>query len=80
MTAREDASVIVRAPSFDHAVQDPVLDTILISSSDRIVIVEGNYLLLDEAPWNKIAPIADERYVNKPDRFLLLARPQAKCV
>lgn len=48
-------------PSFDHAVQDPVKDSIFISSADRIVIVEGNYLLLDEPPWNKIASLVDEK-------------------
>lgn len=39
-------------PSFDHGIGDPVEDSIQLDrSKHRIVIVEGNYLLLDELPW-----------------------------
>ena len=42
-------------PGFDHGVGDPVENTILLNcSTHRIVIVEGNYLLLDESPWNDL--------------------------
>lgn len=53
----------ITAPSFDHAIQDPVPDGIHIPSTSRIVIIEGNYTLLDEAPWSSIAEMVDERYV-----------------
>jgi pantothenate kinase len=52
----------VRLPSFDHTVQDPVEDDIYVPSSAKVVIVEGNYLLLDEEPWNKATGVFDERY------------------
>jgi pantothenate kinase len=38
-------------PGFDHAVGDPVENEITLSRSHKIVLVEGNYLLLDTAPW-----------------------------
>jgi hypothetical protein len=44
-------------------VGDPVPDAIHISSAARIVIVEGNYTLLNEKPWNRIAALVDERLV-----------------
>jgi pantothenate kinase len=38
-------------PSFDHSVGDPVEAKIHLSKSQRIVLVEGLYLLLDTEPW-----------------------------
>src|SRR6202000_2994348 len=36
------------APSFDHAVKDPVADDIAIAPRVRLVIFEGNYLSLNK--------------------------------
>lgn len=33
-------------PSFDHGVGDPVPDGITVLSQNKIVLVEGNYLLM----------------------------------
>lgn len=38
-------------PSFDHGTGDPVETGVLLSEGPQIVLVEGNYLLLDEEPW-----------------------------
>ncbi|KAK7949387.1 uncharacterized protein PG986_010273 [Apiospora aurea] len=62
LTGPDSEEHIFAAPSFDHAVQDPVVDDIRISSRSKIVIIEGNYTLLDEHPWNKIAELVDERW------------------
>ncbi|KAF2737329.1 P-loop containing nucleoside triphosphate hydrolase protein [Polyplosphaeria fusca] len=48
------------APSFDHAIKDPVADDISIAACVRIVIFEGNYLSLDERPWKEAAELMDE--------------------
>lgn len=48
------------APSFDHALKDPVANDIGIAPSIRIVIFEGNYLSLDKAPWKDAAELMDE--------------------
>ncbi|OSS44712.1 hypothetical protein B5807_10484 [Epicoccum nigrum] len=52
----------IYAPSFDHAVQDPVVNDIAISSRNRVVIVEGNYTLLNQKPWNEITKLCDEKW------------------
>lgn len=52
---------MISAPSFDHAVKDPLPDAIAISSRTKVVIIEGNYTLLDEDPWNSIADLVDDR-------------------
>lgn len=48
------------APSFDHAVKDPVEDDIAIPATCRVIFFEGNYLSLDKEPWNVAAKLMDE--------------------
>lgn len=48
------------APSFDHAIKDPVADDISIAACVRIVIFEGNYLSLNRSPWKEAAELMDE--------------------
>ena len=50
----------VYAPSFDHAVKDPIHDDIPIPPTARVVIFEGNYLSLGKAEWNEAAELMDE--------------------
>ncbi|CCG82911.1 Putative uncharacterized protein [Taphrina deformans PYCC 5710] len=53
----------ILAPSFDHAIKDPVVDDVSIVRSTNIVILEGNYLLLKDDPWNKIRDLVDESWL-----------------
>lgn len=50
------------APSFDHAIKDPVENDIAIAASVRIVIFEGNYCALDQTPWRDAAALMDEQW------------------
>jgi pantothenate kinase len=49
----------VTAPGFDRASEEPVADAITIGPDIRVVIAEGNYLLLDGDGWERIAPLVD---------------------
>lgn len=49
-------------PGFDHARKDPEEDMHHIEPSTRVVICEGNYLLLDSSPWDELAEIFDETW------------------
>lgn len=57
------------APSFDHAVKDPVNDDIPIHPEARILIFEGNYLSLGTgAPeWKEAAELMDELWFVEVD-------------
>jgi pantothenate kinase len=55
VTAPSEPEITISAPSFDHAAKDPVENAISISSRSRVVIVEGNYTLLNQSPWSDIA-------------------------
>ncbi|KAL8214991.1 hypothetical protein R6Q57_004440 [Mikania cordata] len=59
-TLREQGSVY--APSFDHGVGDPIEDDIYVNVHHKVVIVEGNYLLLDEGSWKEISSVLDEKW------------------
>jgi len=49
-------------PSYDRALHNPVEGSIVIEDKHKIVIVEGNYLLLDTYPWNELADLFDESW------------------
>lgn len=57
------------APSFDHAVKDPVADDIPIPATSRIIVMEGNYLSLGNgAPeWKEAAALMDELWFVEVD-------------
>ena len=44
-----DPSRPVRCPAFDRTADEPVADQVCVAPSDSVVIIEGNYLLLDQA-------------------------------
>ncbi|KAJ5875661.1 uncharacterized protein N7473_013008 [Penicillium subrubescens] len=50
----------IYAPSFDHAVKDPVEDDIAIDPGVRVIFFEGNYLSLNKEPWDEVASLMDE--------------------
>ncbi|KAF6266060.1 P-loop containing nucleoside triphosphate hydrolase protein [Scenedesmus sp. NREL 46B-D3] len=50
-------------PSFDHGVGDPVEDDIHIDSAQHaVVLVEGNYLLLELEPWVQLRGVFDDAW------------------
>lgn len=55
-------SETIYAPSFDHAVKDPVADDIPIHPSARIIVIEGLYLSLGSGAkeWKEAAELMDE--------------------
>ncbi|SFN35586.1 nucleoside/nucleotide kinase family protein [Mycetocola miduiensis] len=52
----------VYAPSFDRRVDEGIAAEIAVAASARIVVVEGNYLLIDREPWSQIAPLMAESW------------------
>ncbi|KAI0509361.1 P-loop containing nucleoside triphosphate hydrolase protein [Xylaria bambusicola] len=57
---REPLTTTIFAPSFDHAVKDPKENDIAIQPGHRIVVFEGNYVVLDKEPWREAAGLMDE--------------------
>jgi pantothenate kinase len=67
----------VVAPTFSRRADASIPGAIVVEPSVETVVVEGNYLLLDEAPWSGIAPLLDvSMFVDTPpsvrrDRLLI---------
>lgn len=49
----------VAIPLFDRDLEISRAGADIITKTDRLLIVEGNYLLLNEAPWPEAAPLFD---------------------
>lgn len=47
----------VYVPRYDRAGRNPIGSAIPIRPEDRLVIIEGNYLLVDDPPWDEIAEL-----------------------
>ncbi|KAF2672781.1 phosphoribulokinase/uridine kinase [Microthyrium microscopicum] len=71
---------VVYAPSFDHAVKDPVADDLAVHPKHRIVVLEGLYLALDEEPWRAVEGMLDELVFVKVDFDVARARLAARHV
>lgn len=57
----------IRCPAYDRKIHDPVRNAITIRPCNQLIIVEGNYLLLNVSPWNIIRTKMDEVwYIDTP--------------
>lgn len=52
----------VTAPAFDRVTDEPVDSRIRVPAAAPLVITEGNYLLLDDGGWERVAPLLDEAW------------------
>lgn len=57
---RADTDHTVFAPSFRRSVDEGVAAEIAIGPETRIVVVEGNYLLVDDGPWAHVRDALDQ--------------------
>lgn len=68
----------VAIPLFDRDLEISRAGADIVTPADQILIVEGNYLLLNEAPWPDLAPLFDLTiWIDVPETELdrrLLAR------
>ncbi|WP_205413107.1 nucleoside/nucleotide kinase family protein [Austwickia chelonae] len=70
---RSDDEQTVWAPEFRRETDDPVAGSVPVRPSTRVVITEGNYLLLPERPWAQARELCDEVwFVEVPERVRIL--------
>jgi pantothenate kinase len=50
----------VYAPGFERVLEQPLAGAIPVPPAARLVITEGNYLLLDTGAWSRVRPLLDE--------------------
>jgi pantothenate kinase len=57
---RRETARGVYTPGFERELEQPIAASILVPPEIRLVVTEGNYLLLDNEPWPRIAAELDE--------------------
>lgn len=64
---RQSEHNTVYAPKFHREIEESHAAEIPIGPDVRLVITEGNYLLLDEPPWDAVRGLLDETWFLAPD-------------
>jgi pantothenate kinase len=64
---KEAQGEVVLAPAFPRETDEPLADGIAVMGGVPLVVTEGNYLLLDHAPWVAIRALLDEVWYLDPD-------------
>jgi pantothenate kinase len=80
LLARIRAGENVWAPAFERALEQPIAQSLPVLESTRIVISEGNYLLLPDGPWPTVRAQFDEVWFCRVDPRLRLERLIARHV
>ncbi|WP_214413941.1 nucleoside/nucleotide kinase family protein [Sphaerisporangium fuscum] len=57
---RDDTGETVYAPAFERDIEQPIAGSIPVPPPARLVVTEGNYLLLGEGDWARVRPLLDE--------------------
>ena len=77
---RADAEDVVYAPAFERELEQPVAGSIAVPRAARLVLTEGNYLLLDEPGWREVRAELDEAWFCVVDDEVRRARLVARHV
>jgi pantothenate kinase len=72
LRARDEAEVAV--PVFDRKIEIARAGARLIPREVSVIVVEGNWLLLDEAPWDRLRPLFDVTVMVEVPEHVLRAR------
>jgi pantothenate kinase len=57
---REDEDDVIYAPGFERVIEQPIAGTIPVHRSARLIVSEGNYLLVDDPWWGRVRALFDE--------------------
>jgi len=68
------ATDAVSGPGYSRKIEDVVEDAFTVGPEVRVLVVEGNYLLLDDGPWAGVKPLLDYAVFIDVERELVKAR------
>lgn len=58
----QTANDVVYAPSYERSLEEGIAGAIAIGANTPLLVVEGNYLLLNDSPWNQVQTLLDETW------------------
>lgn len=64
----------VYAPGFDRTLDEGVTGQVAVPASARLVVVEGNYLLVDADPWSQVPDVLAETWFCETPESVRLQR------
>lgn len=62
-----EGAELVYAPEFRREIEEPIAGAVPIPPDVSLVITEGNYLLVDDPPWNELPQLLTETWFLAPD-------------
>lgn len=65
---REDTDDMIYAPGFERVIEQPIAGAIPIPRAARLIVSEGNYLLVGDERWGTVRPLVDEVWYVDLDR------------
>ncbi|MFJ8581659.1 nucleoside/nucleotide kinase family protein [Micromonospora sp. NPDC093277] len=68
----------VWAPAFRRDLEEPIAGAIEVPPEVRLVVTEGNYLLLRDDPWEEVRPLLHQAWFLDLDAELRLSRLAAR--
>lgn len=72
------ATEAVTYPTFDRSLDASIADSGTVKADTRIIVLEGNYLLLNETPWSALHPLFDLTIFVRPNVTVLEQRLLAR--
>jgi pantothenate kinase len=65
---------IMYAPEFRREIEEPIAGAIAVLPEHRLIVTEGNYLLLESGAWNDVRALLDDVWYVEVDDALRLGR------
>ena len=68
----EDQDDVIYAPGFERVIEQPIAGAIPVPRAARLIVSEGNYLLVEDERWAKVRPLVDEVWyadLDQPERL-----------
>jgi pantothenate kinase len=78
---KQDTPGIVYAPGFERTLEQPIAASIPVPTAARLIITEGNYLLLPDGEWPQIRALINEVWyvdLDDPERLKRLLNRHAE--
>lgn len=77
---RADAEDVIYAPAFERDLEQPLAGAIAVPRQARLILTEGNYLLVDDERWNPVRRELAEVWFCDPDPEVRMAQLIARHV
>jgi pantothenate kinase len=74
LTQLKAATADLAGPGYSRKIEDVVDGAFVVPATTRLLVVEGNYLLLATAPWWRVKPLLDRAVFLAVPRELVRAR------